>query len=234
MMLAHLDSPVKQERVPLAVEGSCSPVQPRINGGMMPGDKENKPSLPSAIRASKSNTVRMPLNRQMRGIPVMLHIYDLGPLSKWTLNGNAQNTGIGIFHCGVEVLGVEFSFQAIFNVEKHSEMTGIVCHTPRCHPRHVYRESIPLGTSSLCLAEIESLMAQLKRAWPAHSYHFLNRNCIDFAEHFAVGLGVPEPFPRWAHGLAKGVLQRTPLASGSSQLNCLGSCSSMGKNSSPM
>lgn len=246
---ARDDSPVsptrKAKALTAAVENNRSPVRCRSPARCCSPARycspercrspKKSPARRSPKKCSSDGDTRSEkdkaLGKTRRGIAVMLHIYDLGPVAKWTLNGNAQNTGIGVFHCGVELLGIEFSFQAIFNSHEHSEVTGIVCHTPRSHPRHVYRESIPLGASSLCLAEIESLMAQLKKAWPASSYHFLNRNCIDFAETFTAGLGVPEPFPKWAHGLAKGLLQRTPLANANSQLNCLGSCSSSNSSS---
>lgn len=138
------------------------------------------------------------------GFDVWLHIYDLGPLSKWFLNNwNAREGGFGAFHCGIEVLGVEWSFQAMIDCET-DEMTGVMCHTPKSHPRHVYRESICLGGSPLCANEICNVLARLERDWPARSYHFLTHNCTDFAEALAQSLNVPTPFPRWAHGLAKG------------------------------
>merc|ERR1719158_630491 len=139
------------------------------------------------------------------GFDVWLHVYDLGPVSKWFLNSwNSRETGFGAFHCGVEVLGVEWSFQAMIDCET-DEMTGVMCHTPKSHPRHVYRESIWLGGSPLCANEICNVLARLERDWPARSYHFLTHNCTDFAETLATCLHVPHPFPSWAHGLAKGL-----------------------------
>merc|ERR1719401_1975207 len=86
------------------------------------------------------------------------------------------------------------------------EMTGIMCHTPKAHPRHVYRETIYLGRSPFCAVEIYNLVSNLEKQWPAKSYHFLNNNCTDFAQAFASQLAVPEPFPAWTHGVAKGFL----------------------------
>jgi hypothetical protein len=148
------------------------------------------------------------------GFDVWLHIYDLGPLSKWFLNGwNSKQSGLGAFHCGIEVLGVEWSFQAMIDCET-DEMTGVMCHTPKSHPRHVYRESMWLGGSPLCANEICNVLARLERDWPARSYHFLSHNCTDFAEALATNLNVPNSFPSWAHGLAKGLLAKPTKTSG--------------------
>jgi len=147
-------------------------------------------------------------SNQSGGFDVWLHIYDLGPMSKWFLNslGNKEN-GLCAFHCGIEVLGVEWSFQAMIDCET-DEMTGVMCHTPKSHPRHVYRESIWLGGSPLCANEICNVLARLERDWPARSYHFLSHNCTDFAEALATSLHVPTTFPSWAHGLAKGLIAK--------------------------
>jgi len=140
------------------------------------------------------------------GFNVWLHIYDLGPLSKWTLNSwSSKQSGLGAFHCGVEVLGVEWSFQAMSDCESE-DMTGVMCHTPKSHPRHVYRESVWLGDSPLCANEICNVLARLERDWPARSYHFLRHNCTDFAEALSSALDVPTQFPSWAHGIAKSLL----------------------------
>ncbi|CAK0874238.1 unnamed protein product, partial [Prorocentrum cordatum] len=72
--------------------------------------------------------------------------------------------------------------------------------------------------------------------WTAPNYHFPPgsfvltpssgasplRNCVDFAEHFVVGLHTTEPFPAWVHGLAKGLPRNTRLADlpGLSLLDC--------------
>jgi hypothetical protein len=142
------------------------------------------------------------------GFEVWLHIYDLGPLTKWFLNGwHSKESGLGAFHVGVEVLGVEWSFQAMIDCESE-EATGVMCHPPKAHPRHVYRESVCLGSSALCANDVCNVLARLEKQWPARSYHFLSHNCTDFAEALALSLNAPNPFPAWAHGLAKGLIRR--------------------------
>jgi hypothetical protein len=145
---------------------------------------------------------------------VYLHVYDLGPLSKWFVNSwnDPKASGLGAFHVGIEVLGVEWSFQAMIDCGDDNTMTGVMCHTPKSHPRHVYRESVWLGGSPLCANEICNVLARLEKDWPARSYHFLSHNCTDFAEALSKGLNVPNHFPSWCHGLAKGLFADTAAA----------------------
>jgi len=140
-----------------------------------------------------------------QGSPVYLHIYDLGPIAK-ILNGCvSRDRGLGAFHCGLEVLGIEWSFQAVqdcFSDEK-DETSGVSARDPKSHRRHVYKESVYLGQTSLKDAEVGTLLSTFGRLWPARHYHFMRKNCTDFAEALAQELKVPLPFPVWVHGIAK-------------------------------
>jgi len=161
-----------------------------------------------------------------RGFPVWLHVYDLGRASKVLLNNCwlARQGGWGAFHCGLEVLGIEFSFQAVANCHRENDTTsGVTWHLPRSHPRHIYREALWLGTTSLGMSEILSLLERLEKEWPARNYHCLRNNCTDFAAKAASSLQVSRPFPRWVHGVAKGLLAVVPSVTGGAQLPC---CSS--------
>jgi hypothetical protein len=183
-------------------------------------DKENRPrnvqvEPPLAMNVRMLKADASPTKRKITeacgslstGYDVWLHVYDLGPLTKWLLNKwSPRDTHLGAFHCGVEVLGVEWSFQAMVDCGDADEMTGVMCHTPKQHPRHVYRESVWLGCSPLGANEICNLLARLEKNWPARSYHFLNHNCTDFAEALSNSL-VVQPFPTWTHGIAKGLLK---------------------------
>lgn len=176
--------------------------------------------------------------------PVWLHVYDLGPLARWTINCmfGVKEGCFGIFHCGIEVLGVEWSFQAMLDCD--TDMTGVMCHYPKSHPSHVYRESYYLGGSPLNSDEICKALARLEKEWPARSYHFLTHNCTDFAQELALNLKVPETFPAWAHGLAKGLATsssasaQTPstpwwLFGMASCNSCSSSCCSSGRVAMP-
>lgn len=156
------------------------------------------------------------------GNDVWIHIYDLGPWSKWMLNswvgkptdGSAGVPTAGAFHAGIEVCGIEIAYQASRDENSGDvSKSGVWAHEPTKNPSHVYRESQCLGRSPMCVREIQQLVNEMTVLWLAKSYHYVNNNCVDFAEAFAKGLRTPQPFPMWVHGLAKGFLQHTPLSS---------------------
>jgi len=164
--------------------------------------------------------------------PVWLHVYDLGPISKLLINSWAltsrDSSCLGIFHVGIEVLNVEFSFQAMADCGEDDNITGLTWHNPKSHPRHVYRESVCMGNSALDVKQVGNLLEKLEKEWMARIYHCLTKNCVDFAEHFATCLGAPLPFPKWAHGLAKNLASRdlVPPEPAARYLPCSwGSCS---------
>jgi len=157
----------------------------------------------AGVSGVKETSVRPKADKD--GYPVWLHVYDLGPVSKWALNSWAAE---GAWHVGLEVLGVEFSYQAISTCTKDDDTTsGLTWHHPKAHPRHVYHESIWLGCSSLKVPEIGRLLEDLEKVWLAKDYHCLRKNCTDFAKSLSEALKVPEPFPAWVHGIAKGFLK---------------------------
>lgn len=148
---------------------------------------------------------------------VWLHVYDLNNTTKFLLNHwiFSRLAGLGAFHCGVEVLGAEWSFQADpWCQDQGSDRTGLMCLSPKRHPVHIYRESLLLGTSAMSVYDIWQALLQLEQQWPANSYHTVKRNCTDFAEELVQALLVPEPFPKWVRGIAKGYLIHTPFATG--------------------
>uniref|UniRef100_A0A7S1L4S3 PPPDE domain-containing protein n=1 Tax=Alexandrium catenella TaxID=2925 RepID=A0A7S1L4S3_ALECA len=162
----------------------------------------------AALEAStegKAAVPALPRTKKSKGHPVWVHVYDLGQVSRLVLNSWAVQGGGpgGAFHCGLEVLGVEFSFQAISSCQEEDNTTGVTWHYPKSHPRHVYRESIWLGFSPLKVSEIGSVLEHLELTWLARDYHCLRNNCTDFAEQLALELRSPRPFPRWVHGVAK-------------------------------
>lgn len=158
---------------------------------------------------------------------MLVHVYDLGPLTKWTLNCWATDEShIGAFHCGVEVMGLEFSFQAVPGSKEGADVSGLTWHEPKSHPRHIYRESISLGLSPLGAFEISELLEGLERRWLARSYNCFSCNCTDFAAILVAGLKVPEPFPAWIHGIAKRLMAMG--STGTTAERCPGCCPAPG------
>merc|ERR1719183_3376256 len=86
-----------------------------------PKHPAKEPTLSGMVKAAKS------LNLDT-GFPVWIHVYDLGHVSKWVLN---SWTSLGAYHCGVELLGIEVSFQGISGEDVRNEISGITWHPPK-------------------------------------------------------------------------------------------------------
>jgi hypothetical protein len=119
---------------------------------------------------------------------VVLHIYDLDWYAS-AFNAVAKVFGGGLYHCGVEVYGKEWSFY-YRSASEFSSTTGVLANTPRVHPHHQYRESVDLGTTALSEHAVCRLLHVLQRKWRAEEYDLLQKNCIVFCEAFARLLGV--------------------------------------------
>lgn len=126
------------------------------------------------------------------GAVVKLHLYDLGPKGETAqINRVLRRMGTGAFHCGVEVLGWEWSFCR----------RGIFCCRPcRCE-HHSYSESITMAQTALAEASVLQLVHRLEKEWPGTSYDLLRRNCCHFGDSFCRNLGVG-CLPRWITSLA--------------------------------
>jgi len=129
-----------------------------------------------------------------------LHVHDKGALTR-RLNGSIlRRANLGVFHCGVEVLGVEWSFQGFHGAWDDPTISGVVWNDPRLHPSFLYRESVPLGHTPLSREAVSKVLNQLRREWSASSYHLVSHNCLGFAEEFANALEASELLPTWVRG----------------------------------
>lgn len=134
-----------------------------------------------------------------RNHQVWLHIYDLDIVIQKLNDYGLRAAGMGAYHCGVEVLGEECFFS--WGDDSNPD-TGVLLCEPKSHQVHVYKESIDMGKSPLTEGEIQTVITKAMEAWPASSYHIVNRNCVHFAEDLLQRLKVPEPFPVWIRGAA--------------------------------
>lgn len=75
------------------------------------------------------------------------------------------------------------------------------CCRPRGNTGYTYRESIPLGVTSLSPARVRSVVAVLQVQWPGEDYDLLSRNCNHFCEAFGEILGVGA-IPGWVNRFA--------------------------------
>merc|ERR1719252_426083 len=103
-----------------------------------------------------------------RGHEVWMHVYDLGPITGRLNELVLRGANLGAFHCGVEVLGDEWSFQGFRDAWDNPELSGVVRNEPREHPAYMYRESLDMGESPLDEDQIDAKIDEFMDAWPAN------------------------------------------------------------------
>ncbi|KAG2494192.1 hypothetical protein HYH03_007550 [Edaphochlamys debaryana] len=124
--------------------------------------------------------------------PVTLNIYDLAPQNNWT-----YWCGVGIFHSGVEVYGVEYAYGG-----HDYDYSGVFATNPRDAPGQViFRESVPMGETNLSQQEIHHLVQRMGNEYKGNNYHLLQRNCNHFASDLCRQL-VGKEAPTWINRLA--------------------------------
>lgn len=126
------------------------------------------------------------------GAPVFLNVYDLAPQNAWTLW-----CGVGVFHTGVEVYGVEYAFGG-----HEYDVSGVFATNPREAPGAVlFREAVPMGETDLTPQQVQALVQRMGEAYKGNRYHLLQSNCNHFASDLCVQLVGRAP-PGWVNRLA--------------------------------
>jgi len=146
-----------------------------------------------------SQSIKDPARMQPAREWVTLHIYDAMADPNVIACNHAllKLVGAGVFHCGVEVYGREWSYRS-----RRSKGTGVISHEPLRSPGAQHRESLNMGITELSVVLFRCLMEVLALEWQGTEYDLLNRNCCHFCEEFCKRLGVVAPFPPWVSRLA--------------------------------
>lgn len=138
------------------------------------------------------------------GLPVFVHIYDVSQedsvkkINKYLASRYSPIKFGGIFHAGVEVNGLEWSY----GVSYTDTVPGLSCIEPRTHPAHSYRQTVQLRQTKMNAVEIADLLSTLIEEYPGDDYCLLRRNCCHFADDFCRRLGAGR-IPGWIHRLAR-------------------------------
>lgn len=128
----------------------------------------------------------------------VLNVYDLGRSSSSSHNNiapwlisifNDYSHGGGIFHCGLQVYDIEWSY-GYNNDDADCATTGVYGLEPRSNSMHRYRESIPLGKTKKSPSEVSIIILSLMEKWIGADYHFIRKNCISFCVALASELQV--------------------------------------------
>ncbi|PKI47544.1 deSI-like protein At4g17486 [Punica granatum] len=124
--------------------------------------------------------------------PVFLNVYDLTPA-----NGYFYWAGLGIFHSGVEIYGVEYAFGA-----HDYPTTGVFETEPQKCPGFKFRRSILVGTTSLGPLEIREFIERLSKSYNGDTYNLIIKNCNHFCEDICYKL-TGNRIPKWVNRLAR-------------------------------
>ncbi|CAK0811741.1 unnamed protein product [Prorocentrum cordatum] len=123
--------------------------------------------------------------------PVRLSLYDLDGCTGWLLNGKngsrARWTGLGLFHCAIEVHDWEFAFVYYWDCWESDQVTGVIRSPPRQDPTFGvgFRGSLELGSTRRSPAEVTAMLQDLGGEWRSNRYHLIRRNCVTFCEELA-------------------------------------------------
>ncbi|CAI5524518.1 unnamed protein product [Closterium sp. Naga37s-1] len=134
-------------------------------------------------------------SQRLLGTPVYVNVYDLT-----RYNDVLYWLGLGVFHSGLEVHGVEYAFGA------HDQAcSGVFELPPRCAPGFLFRTAIPVGTTTLSPLQVRSIVQQLACSYTGISYQIISRNCNHFTSDLCRLLVDQEP-PSWINRLARTAL----------------------------
>ena len=131
----------------------------------------------------------------MAQAPVRLNVYDM-----YWLNDYASSLGVGIYHSGIEVYGVEyaygghpFAFSGVFeNTPQDAEELG---------DNFRFRESILLGETDFTAGDVRHMVQLLGHEYRGDKYHLISKNCNHFTSALARSL-TGRDIPAWVNRLA--------------------------------
>ncbi|KAG7672615.1 hypothetical protein Ndes2526B_g08857 [Nannochloris sp. 'desiccata'] len=127
-----------------------------------------------------------------RGSDVYLNVYDLVEQ-----NNYMHWAGVGIYHSGVEIYGVEYAFGG-----HEYDAPGVFATHPRLAPGTVaLREALLVGYTTLTPTEVYDLVQNMGHEYKGNKYHLLQMNCNTFSTDLCRRLTGTEP-PSWVNRLA--------------------------------
>ncbi|KAK9922990.1 hypothetical protein M0R45_031426 [Rubus argutus] len=125
-------------------------------------------------------------------VPVYLNVYDLTPY-----NGYAYWLGLGVYHSGVQVHGIEYAFGA-----HEFPTTGIFEGEPKKCDGFTFRKSILIGKTDVGPLEVRAVMEQLAEEYKGSAYNLITKNCNHFCNDACIRL-TANPIPSWVNRLAR-------------------------------
>uniref|UniRef100_A0A1D1Y7S9 UPF0326 protein At4g17486 n=1 Tax=Anthurium amnicola TaxID=1678845 RepID=A0A1D1Y7S9_9ARAE len=143
--------------------------------------------------SSSSSSVSSQKNGMSVGrAPLYLNVYDLTPI-----NNYLYWVGLGVFHSGIEVHGMEYGFGA------HEYPTsGVFEVQPKSCPGFIYRRSVWIGTTDMSHSEFHLFLEHLSSKYHGDTYHLIAKNCNHFTDDVCMHL-TGKHIPGWVNRLAR-------------------------------
>ncbi|KAL2462145.1 PPPDE putative thiol peptidase family protein [Abeliophyllum distichum] len=125
-------------------------------------------------------------------VSVYLNVYDLT-----SINGYAYWLGLGVYHSGVQVHGVEYAFGS-----HEYPTTGIFEGEPRKCDGFTFRKSLLIGWTDMTRGEVRGVMEELAEKYKGNAYNLISKNCNHFCNDACIKL-TGNPIPNWVNRLAR-------------------------------
>ncbi|KAG5503406.1 hypothetical protein JKF63_05544 [Porcisia hertigi] len=147
-----------------------------------------------AVGLSRASSPR--LRRTEVQIPVILNVYSLLESNK-----KLSKMGMGVFHTGVVVYGIEWGYG---EVVENPNASGLFCVHPGQAAGTLYR-TIRLGYTTRSPMQVDTILHRLENEWRSCEYHILHHNCNHFSQAFCDLLSTTEKLqvPAWCNRAAR-------------------------------
>ncbi|KER20799.1 hypothetical protein T265_10736 [Opisthorchis viverrini] len=146
-----------------------------------------------SLRGSKGN--RGSVSSLPTGASVAVNVYDM----LW-LNVYINNLGIGVYHTGVVVYGIEYCYGG-----HPLSYSGIFAMAPQdvetLGPNYSYKSTIEVGHTDFTETDIALILEDMGPQYRGDQYHLLRRNCNHFSDSF-IQILCGASLPKWINRLA--------------------------------
>ncbi|TGZ74620.1 hypothetical protein CRM22_000835 [Opisthorchis felineus] len=146
-----------------------------------------------SLRGSKGN--RGSVSSLPTGASVAVNVYDM----LW-LNVYINNLGIGVYHTGVVVYGIEYCYGG-----HPLSYSGIFAMAPQdvetLGPNYSYKSTIEVGHTDFTETDIALILEDMGPQYRGDQYHLLRRNCNHFSDAF-IQILCGASLPKWINRLA--------------------------------
>ena len=96
------------------------------------------------------------------------------------MNDYTTSIGLGVYHSGVEVYGVEYAYGG-----HPYPYSGVFEIPPRgadeLGEQYKFRQSVQLGYTDFTVREVEKIVDELGKEFRGDRYHLVNKNCNHFS-----------------------------------------------------